>query len=62
MKEVKFRWVDRYLIHLTISEKFLITFWCPLVFIAFLGGPKAEINFAPLMTRRLTITGSTLRP
>ncbi len=33
-----------------------------LVFIAFLGGPKAEINFAPLMTRRLTITGSTLRP
>ncbi|MGL5814705.1 methyl-accepting chemotaxis protein [Aeromonas sp.] len=34
MKEVKFRWVDRYLIHLTISEKFLITFWCPLLFIA----------------------------
>ncbi|MCX7566686.1 NAD(P)H-quinone oxidoreductase [Sulfitobacter sp. F26169L] len=33
-----------------------------LVQIAFLGGPKAEINFAPLMTRRLTITGSTLRP
>ncbi|WP_406721402.1 NAD(P)H-quinone oxidoreductase [Thioclava litoralis] len=33
-----------------------------LVFIAFLQGPKAEINFAPVMTRRLTITGSTLRP
>jgi len=33
-----------------------------LVQIAFLGGPKAEINFAPLMVRRLTITGSTLRP
>ena len=33
-----------------------------LVFIAFLGGPKAEINFAPIMTRRLTVTGSTLRP
>lgn len=33
-----------------------------LVQIAFLGGPKAEINFAPLMTRRLTLTGSTLRP
>ncbi len=33
-----------------------------LVQIAFLGGPKAEINFAPLMMRRLTITGSTLRP
>lgn len=33
-----------------------------LVFIAFLAGPKAEINFAPVMTRRLTITGSTLRP
>ena len=30
--------------------------------IAFLSGPVAEINFAPLMTRRLTITGSTLRP
>lgn len=33
-----------------------------LVFIAFLGGPKAEVNFAPIMTRRLTVTGSTLRP
>lgn len=33
-----------------------------LVQIAFLGGPKAEVNFAPLMTRRLTMTGSTLRP
>ncbi len=33
-----------------------------LVQIAFLEGPRAEINFAPLMMRRLTITGSTLRP
>lgn len=33
-----------------------------LVFIAFLGGPKAEINFAEVMMRRLTLTGSTLRP
>lgn len=33
-----------------------------LVQIAFLQGPKADINFAPLMVRRLTITGSTLRP
>ncbi|WBU54087.1 NAD(P)H-quinone oxidoreductase [Paracoccus sp. SCSIO 75233] len=33
-----------------------------LVQIAFLQGPKAEINFAHLMMRRLTITGSTLRP
>ena len=33
-----------------------------LVQIAFLEGPKAEINFAQVMTRRLTITGSTLRP
>lgn len=33
-----------------------------LVQIAFLQGPKAELNFAPMMTRRLTITGSTLRP
>lgn len=33
-----------------------------LVQIAFLGGPKAEVNFATLMTRRLTMTGSTLRP
>uniref|UniRef100_UPI00356B617F zinc-binding dehydrogenase n=1 Tax=Actibacterium sp. TaxID=1872125 RepID=UPI00356B617F len=28
----------------------------------FLSGPKAEINFAQIMARRLTITGSTLRP
>ncbi len=33
-----------------------------LVQIAFLTGAKAEVNFAEVMTRRLTITGSTLRP
>ena len=33
-----------------------------LVQIAFLKGPKAEVNLAPLMVRRQTITGSTLRP
>ena len=33
-----------------------------LVQIAFLQGPKVALNFAPVMTRRLTITGSTLRP
>ena len=33
-----------------------------LVHIAFLGGPKAELNFAQIMVRRLTVTGSTLRP
>ena len=33
-----------------------------LVMIAFLGGPVAEVNFAPMMVRRQTITGSTLRP
>ena len=33
-----------------------------LVMIAFLQGPKAELNFAHVMMRRLTITGSTLRP
>lgn len=33
-----------------------------LVQIAFLKGPKVELNFAQLMVRRLTITGSTLRP
>ncbi len=33
-----------------------------LVQIAFLTGPKVELNFAEVMVRRLTITGSTLRP
>ncbi len=33
-----------------------------LVQIAFLGGPKVALNFAQVMLRRLTITGSTLRP
>ena len=33
-----------------------------LVQIAFLHGAKVELNFAQIMTRRLTITGSTLRP
>ncbi len=30
--------------------------------IAFLKGPRAEVNFGPLLLKRLTITGSTLRP
>ncbi|MEM8536350.1 MAG: NAD(P)H-quinone oxidoreductase [Pseudomonadota bacterium] len=33
-----------------------------LVQIAFLQGPKVELNLVQLMTRRLTLTGSTLRP
>jgi NADPH2:quinone reductase len=33
-----------------------------LVQIAFLQGPKVELNFAMMMMKRLTITGSTLRP
>ncbi len=32
-----------------------------IVQIAFLEGPKAEVNFLPLMLKRLTFTGSTLR-
>src|SRR3546814_12554929 len=32
-----------------------------LSFIAFLGGAKAEVNFAAVMLQRLNITGSTLR-
>jgi NADPH2:quinone reductase len=33
-----------------------------LVFIAYLRGPKAEMNIDTVMRRRLAITGSTLRP
>jgi NADPH:quinone reductase len=33
-----------------------------LVFIAFLRGPKTELDINALMQRRLTLTGSTLRP
>jgi putative PIG3 family NAD(P)H quinone oxidoreductase len=33
-----------------------------LVNIAYLSGPKAEVNFMPVMLKRLTLTGSTLRP
>lgn len=32
------------------------------VLIAFLGGSVAEVDFRPVLARRLTITGSTLRP
>jgi NADPH2:quinone reductase len=35
---------------------------CRLVQIAFLQGPKVEINLMQVMMRRLTVTGSTLRP
>jgi len=33
-----------------------------LAIIAFLGGPESELNLRVLLARRLTITGSTLRP
>ncbi|MEL7214961.1 MAG: NAD(P)H-quinone oxidoreductase [Pseudomonadota bacterium] len=33
-----------------------------LYIIATLGGPKAELNLAALMVKRITLTGSTLRP
>ena len=33
-----------------------------MVFIAFLGGVKAEINISDVMLKRLSLTGSTLRP
>ena len=33
-----------------------------LIQIAFLSGPSVEVNFAHMMVKRLTITGSTLRP
>ena len=33
-----------------------------MVHIAFLSGPKAELNFAQIMARRLTVPGSPLRP
>ena len=32
-----------------------------IVYIAFMRGFKAEVNFAPLLMKRLTLTGSTLR-
>ena len=32
-----------------------------IVYIAFIRGFKAEVNFAPLLIKRLTVTGSTLR-
>ncbi len=33
-----------------------------LVQIAFLSGPERDLNFAQIMVKRLTVTGSTLRP
>jgi putative PIG3 family NAD(P)H quinone oxidoreductase len=33
-----------------------------LVHVAFLKGAKVEVNLAPIMMKRLTVTGSTLRP
>jgi methyl-accepting chemotaxis protein len=33
MKEVKFRWVDRILVNMTIQEKFHVLFWFPLLLI-----------------------------
>ncbi|ALP40806.1 methyl-accepting chemotaxis protein [Aeromonas schubertii] len=55
MKEVKFRWVDRYLIHLTITEKFMITFWFPLLVIALLGFSLLRASHEQEMSLRLDL-------
>ncbi|MGF1817463.1 methyl-accepting chemotaxis protein, partial [Vibrio splendidus] len=31
MKEIPFRWIDKYLIHLKIQEKFYLLFLLPLI-------------------------------
>ena len=31
MKEVAFRWIDRYLIHITLQEKFYLLFLLPVI-------------------------------
>ncbi|WP_206538775.1 hypothetical protein, partial [Aeromonas finlandensis] len=46
MKEVKFRWVDRYLIHFTISEIFPIALWLPL-FIITVSSPLFAGTYGP---------------
>lgn len=46
-------WIDRHLRLLAVDGR--------LVNIAFLKGSKVEVDWMPIMTRRLTITGSTLR-
>ncbi|KLV07052.1 chemotaxis protein [Photobacterium aquae] len=37
MKEVAFRWIDRYLIHITLKEKFYLLFLMPLVTVLTVG-------------------------
>ena len=37
MKEVAFRWVDKWLIHLNLREKFYLLFLLPLITLLFAG-------------------------
>lgn len=44
MKEVKFRWVDRILINMTIQEKFHVLFWFPLLVIVLITADLIHQN------------------
>ncbi|WP_341501252.1 methyl-accepting chemotaxis protein [Gallaecimonas sp. GXIMD4217] len=47
MREVKFRWVDRYLIHMTLQEKQMLLFFLPLlVILAFVAIMVSQVHQA----------------
>lgn len=45
MKALTLRWVDKFLIQLSIKEKFLILFWLPII--AILGITLYSVQYEP---------------
>ena len=53
MKEIPFRWIDKYLIHLKIQEKFYLLFFLPLLALVILVVGRLAANAISGVTRRI---------
>ncbi|AJR09028.1 methyl-accepting chemotaxis protein [Photobacterium gaetbulicola] len=63
MKEVAFRWIDRYLIHITLQEKFYLLFLLPviaLISVATILADSASQQRIEITTQQLETTASLL--
>ena len=63
MKEVAFRWIDRYLIHITLQEKFYLLFLLPviaLMSVATILADSASQQRIEITTQQLETTASLL--
>ncbi|MEJ6062930.1 methyl-accepting chemotaxis protein, partial [Aliivibrio salmonicida] len=63
MKESAFRWIDQYLIHLKIQEKFYLLFFLPLlalISLAFIMNSAANTMMAETLEHEVQFVASVL--